>query len=121
MQHWVDNVVFSPDGNTIAGDNGETIHLWNVNTGEPIRTLTGHTGFVSSIAYSPDGSTLASGSSDSTIRLWNANTGETIRTLTGHTSTVVACHLVLMVARLQVVGIGRIRRFVCGMWLQVKQ
>ena len=37
-------------------------------------TLVGHTGSVRSVAYSPDGSTLASGSGDSTIRLWDAHT-----------------------------------------------
>ena len=40
------------------------------------------------VAFSPDGNTIASGSSDNSIRLWNANTGTLLRTLTGHTSLV---------------------------------
>ncbi len=52
------------------------------------RTLTGHTGGVRSVVFSPDGTTLASGSRDNTIRLWNANTGTPIRTLTEHTEPV---------------------------------
>ena len=50
--------------------------------------LTGHTFTVWSVAFSPDGLTLASGSQDKTIRLWNVATGELIATLTGHTGPV---------------------------------
>ncbi|MEH2181504.1 serine/threonine-protein kinase [Nostoc sp.] len=52
------------------------------------RTLTGHSSKVYSVAISPDGKTLASGSSDKTIKLWNLATGEQIRTLTGHSYSV---------------------------------
>ena len=47
-------------------------------------TLEGHTDDVLSVAFSPDGSTLASGSRDNTIRLWNTDTGEHKLTLKGH-------------------------------------
>jgi WD40 repeat protein len=41
-----------------------------------------------SIAFSPNGQTLASGSIDETIKLWNWRTGEIIRTFTGHSAIV---------------------------------
>ncbi len=44
---------------------------------------------VSSVAFSPDGKTLASASTDKTIKLWNVNTGKEISTLTGHESEVI--------------------------------
>ena len=46
-----------------------------VGTGTHLRTLTGHTFDVISIAFSPDGKTLASGSADE-LRLWDTNTGK---------------------------------------------
>jgi len=51
-------------------------------------TLTGHSKSVQSVAFSPDGHMLASGSWDTTIKLWNPATGELLRTLTGHSDVV---------------------------------
>ncbi|MEC4818963.1 MAG: hypothetical protein SAK29_37665 [Scytonema sp. PMC 1069.18] len=45
--------------------------LWDVNSGREIKTLNGHTSFVTSLSFSRDGKTLASASNDSTIILWN--------------------------------------------------
>ena len=44
-------------------------------------TLRGHKDWIGRIAWSPDGRTLASGSSDNTIRLWDAEIGKLLRTL----------------------------------------
>jgi WD40 repeat protein len=53
-----------------------------------LRTITGHAESVHSVAFSPDGQTLASGSGDDTIKLWNLVSGQELRTLTGHTDSV---------------------------------
>src|ERR1700687_3448185 len=50
--------------------------------------LRGHTDWIGRIAWSPDGSYLASPSADKTIRIWNARSGVCVRILKGHTQTV---------------------------------
>ena len=55
-----------------------------------VQTLTGHSDWVRSVAFSPDGQLLASGSDDNTIKLWQPGTGNQIRTLTGHSNWVIS-------------------------------
>ena len=88
---YVTSVAFSPDGATLAsGSDDETVRLWRVADGAPLRTLEGHTDYVRSVAFSPDGATLASGSGDNTVRLWGVADGAALRTLEGHTSFVTS-------------------------------
>jgi len=53
-----------------------------------LQKLEGHTSWVNSVAFSPDGQLLASGSGDETVRLWNPATGEQLQKLEGHTDSV---------------------------------
>ena len=55
-----------------------------------IRSLDEHTGPINALAWSPDGTLLASGADDTDIHIWNTTTGNRVRTLTGHQSPVTA-------------------------------
>jgi WD40 repeat protein len=61
--------------------------------GTPIGVLEGHSGYVCSLVFSPDGKTLAAGSSDQTIRLWNTDGLRPLRTLVGHKGAVLSLAL----------------------------
>ncbi len=84
----VEDVAFSPDGSTLASAIGRKVLLWSVDETVPIQILEGHTDVVRSIAFSFDGTLLASGSNDNTVRLWAVSNGELLATLYGHTSWV---------------------------------
>lgn len=65
-------IAFSPDGKRLAAaDANREIYVWELATGERIRTFRGHQKAVTSLAFSPDGKTLLSGSEDATMLLWD--------------------------------------------------
>jgi WD40 repeat protein len=86
-ESWVWSVSFSPDGQTLASSQDCTAKLWDIRTGQCLRTLQG-SDLIRSVELSPDGKTLASGHVDATVRLWDVSTGECLKTLQGHDRSV---------------------------------
>lgn len=95
-------VAFSPDGKLalssgfvtgqieydLSSGLGWATKLWDMDTGQEIRTLRGYTNWVLSVAFSPDGRLALSGSADRTIKIWDVASGRQIKTLEGHSSWV---------------------------------
>lgn len=57
-------------------------------TGQRVAALTRHTGAVTDLAFSANGSRLATGSADGTVRVWDPHTGEQLLVLRGHSAAV---------------------------------
>lgn len=85
------DMVFSADGALIAMGTYKqesAVELWDVTTGQSLQTFTGHTNTVRSVAFSPDGTLLASGSDDDTARIWNIASGNELWLTEGHSAGV---------------------------------
>ena len=80
----INEIQYSPDSTRLAVASSIGIWSYDAQTGEELDLLTGHTGGIRSVVFSPNGRMLASGSSDETVQLWDAGVGRHIRTLTGH-------------------------------------
>lgn len=81
---------WSPDGTKVAVPLNDIVEIWDAATEQVIHMLEEHTDVISSIAWSPDSSMLATASSDQTVKLWSATDGSLLNTLEGHNDAVTA-------------------------------
>jgi WD40 repeat protein len=88
----VSYVSFSPDGQTLVTGSADGIRLWEVQTGELIRTIPQNFASLMSVAMNPNGSMLVSGTDHraNQVKIWDAHTGELLNTLEGHTYSISA-------------------------------
>jgi WD40 repeat protein len=85
------SVAFSPDGRRLAtGAEEDMVRIWDVQTGQELLKLRGHSGEVYTVAFSPDadGRWVASGGEDSTVKIWDSHTGKLLRSFRGHKGLV---------------------------------
>ena len=87
-------LLFTRDSKALitAGSMDGTVRVCDLSTRRVRSVLAGHSAFVSALALSPDGKTLASGSVDTTVRLWRLGPGSSasVRILTGHGGAATA-------------------------------
>ena len=95
LQAYASVLIFSPTRSLIRGLFKEEEPKWI--TIKPamgdkwsacLQTLEGHSGLVSSVAFSHDSTRLASASGDNTVKIWDASSGECLQTLEGHSGGV---------------------------------
>lgn len=89
---YIRKMAFSPDGIRLAVASSIGVWIYDVRAGneKELDLLTADMWSPTSVAYSPDGTTLASGSADGTVRLWNAVTGQHKITLAEHKGGVIS-------------------------------
>jgi WD40 repeat protein/tetratricopeptide (TPR) repeat protein len=83
-------ISFSPDGRRLAsaGYREDTVKISDAATGHDLLILRGHANVVSHVAWSIDGTRLASGDAKGILKIWDATNGEVLHTLKAHSSTI---------------------------------
>lgn len=79
----LDRIAFSPNSNRLAYGSGNSIIIWNIQSGNVETSLIGHTGEVTSAVFITD-DLLATGAWDTRVVLWDLNSGQVVRTIEDH-------------------------------------
>lgn len=83
----IGRIAWSPDGSKLASPSVDgTIKVWDVNKGDLIKTLRGHTSRAICVTWSPTDNYLATGSDDRTAKIWDIGSGELVQTIEGSSS-----------------------------------
>lgn len=83
-------VAFTRDDRMLLSDDNGSGGFWDATTGKQIGDRPAHRGQVNAVAITPDGKTIATGSTDQTIRLWDAATGKPVTILQGPMKDILA-------------------------------
>src|SRR5262249_46068313 len=87
----INAVAYSPDGKYLVSALWREVRVWDPAAGRVHATLRGHAAFINGLAFSGQGTRLASaGGHDRTVRVWDVETGEDLLDLRGHTGMVLA-------------------------------
>jgi WD40 repeat protein len=79
-----DSLAFSHDGQRLTSPARENVKVWDTTTGRQMLSLEGHTDSVLCVAFSPDGTRLASASADRTVKVWDARSGREVLAFRKH-------------------------------------
>ena len=92
LNNGITSLAFSPTSSLLACGvaTEDNVGLWDPHSGSLVRLLKGHTSRVSSVAFSPNGFTLASGSWDQTMILWDIRNGDKLAEFKGHSNNVTS-------------------------------
>lgn len=79
-RHPSSNIAFSPDGTMLATGDWQVCHLWDIATGKELRQMKADRFvYMDSVAFAPDGKTVAGGDGNGTLHLWETATGAQLR------------------------------------------
>jgi hypothetical protein len=102
MKTGMEQITFSPNGSVasanfstdgrwvVTGSWDNSAKIWNVETGNDVRKLIGHAGYVNAASFSPDGAQVLTASDDRSARLWDTKTGAVAHVFTGHKDRVTS-------------------------------
>jgi WD40 repeat protein len=103
-------LALTQDGKKALVACGSACILYDLESKKELLRLAGHTGLVNTLAFSPDGSRILTGSADRTVRLWDGGTGKELRKIEAHAGYVKAVQFTADGASAASVGYDHVNR-----------